>query len=200
MWRAGFIDFRLSRRSGTGFSRATAWAWFFFLVLFIVIVITNFSVRGMASGHGHHGGCPAHRGPRLPRLVGRGFLLVRQPQRFTFPWVPISGSTLMFVAWTMTVFGLDRLSLLGIHTRSVDPQVFFGHRFQELQRPRHGPGETSRRSFPTLAPWARCRRLDDSDVWCQPRADRRVQRALHWFQSPGNAATHRRSARRTGIA
>ena len=82
----------------------------FFLVLFLVILITNFSVRGLASG-----------------IVIMGALLLTIVLAFIGWWDEVFSwfghlkihltlgayfwfSTLMCLAWTLTVFGLDRMS------------------------------------------------------------------------------------------
>lgn len=82
----------------------------FFLVLFLVVLITNFSVRGLASG-----------------MVIMGTVLLTVVLAYIGWWDEVFSwfghlrihltlgayfwfSNLLFLAWTVTVFGLDRLS------------------------------------------------------------------------------------------
>lgn len=170
----------------------------FVLVLFLVILITNFSVRGLASGMVILGGAPAHRRTGLHRLVGRGLLLVQQPQNSPHP----RGLFLVLHAHDADVGCHDVWSrstpFLGSHSGTADPSLAFRCRFAELQHAGDGTGKASRRSVPTLAPRPRFRRPQDSDLGSHPRADRPVQRSLHWIQSGNHATTHRRGSR--GVA
>ncbi len=98
----------------------------YFLVLFLVIVITNFSVRGLASG-----------------IVIMGIALVTIVLAFVGWWDEIFSwfggltihltmgayfwfSTLMFLTWAVTVFGLDRLSYWEVTPGQLTHKALFG--------------------------------------------------------------------------
>ncbi len=98
----------------------------FFLVLFIVILITNFSVRGLASGMAIMGGALltvvlAYLGWWDEVFSWFGNLKVHLTLGAYF-WF----STLMFLTWTITVFGLDRLSYWEVTPGQLTHKVHFG--------------------------------------------------------------------------
>ena len=98
----------------------------FFLVLFLVILITNFSVRGLASG-----------------MVIMGAALVTVVLAYIGWWDEIFSwfgnlkvhltlgayfwfSTLMFLTWAVTVFGLDRLNYWEVTPGQLTHKFLFG--------------------------------------------------------------------------
>jgi uncharacterized membrane protein YkgB len=98
----------------------------YLLVLFLVIVITNFSVRGLASG-----------------MVVLGTVLLAVALAWVGWWDEIFSwvshlrihltlgayfwfSTLLFLTWTVTVFGLDRLSYWEFTPGQVTYKSLFG--------------------------------------------------------------------------
>lgn len=98
----------------------------FFLVLFLVILITNFSVRGLASG-----------------MVIMGSVLLTVLLAYVGWWDAVFSwfdrlrvyltmgayfwfSTLLFLAWAITVFGLDRLSHWDVTPGQLTHKSFLG--------------------------------------------------------------------------
>ncbi len=98
----------------------------YFLVLFLVILITNFSVRGLASG-----------------MVILGGILVSVLLAWVGWWDEVFSwfhrlnihltlgayfwfSTLMFITWALTVFGLDRLSYWEVTAGQLTRKSLFG--------------------------------------------------------------------------
>ena len=99
---------------------------FFFLAIFIVILITNFSVRGLASGVVIMGGVLlavvlAYLGwwDEVFSWFGNLKIHISMGGYFWF-------STLMFVTWAITVFGLDRLSYWQVTPGQLTHKIHFG--------------------------------------------------------------------------
>ncbi len=119
VWAVGYVMALITYGEGQAYQLGRSQTWVhpssslglvFFLVLFLVIVITNFSVRGLASG-----------------MVIMGLILLTVLLAYAGWWDEVFGwfgsleihlnlgayfwfSTLMLVLWAVTVFGLDRLS------------------------------------------------------------------------------------------
>ena len=98
----------------------------FFLTLFLIILITNFSVRGLASGMVVMGGALltvvlAYAGWWDEVFIWFGHLTVHLTLGAYF-WF----STLMFVTWIGTVFGLDRLSYWEVTPGQLTLKRIFG--------------------------------------------------------------------------
>lgn len=98
----------------------------YFLVLFVVILITNFSVRGMASGMVIMGAVLlaivlAYVGWWDEVFSWFGILRIHLTMGAYF-WF----STLMFLAWAVTVFGLDRLSYWEFTPGQLTHKALFG--------------------------------------------------------------------------
>ncbi len=98
----------------------------FFLVLFMVILITNYSVRGLASG-----------------MVIMGAVLITVVLAYIGWWDEVFSwfgnlkvhltlgayfwfSTLMFLTWAITVFGLDRLNYWEVTPGQLTHRLLFG--------------------------------------------------------------------------
>ena len=98
----------------------------FLLVLFLVILITNFSVRGMASGMVIMGGALltvvlAYVGWWDEIFLWFGNLKIHLTLGAYF-WF----STLMFLTWAVTVFGLDRLNHWEVTPGQLTHKFLFG--------------------------------------------------------------------------
>ena len=98
----------------------------FFLTLFLIILITNFSVRGLASAMVVMAGVLltvvlASIGWWDGVLNWFGNLTIHLTMGAYF-WF----STLMFITWAITVFGLDRLSYWEITPGQITRRVLFG--------------------------------------------------------------------------
>ena len=97
-----------------------------FLVLFLVILITNFSMRGLASGMVIMGGVLVSV---LLAWFGWWDEVFSRFHPLTFHLT--SGacfwfSTLMFLTWSLTVFGLDRLSYWEVTAGQLTRKSLFG--------------------------------------------------------------------------
>lgn len=119
VWVVGYVMALITYGEGHGYQVGQSPTWIhpssnlgliFFVTLFLVIVITNFSVRGMASG-----------------MVIMGIMLLTVLLAFVGWWDEVFSwfggleihldlgayfwfSTLMLALWAVTLFGLDRLS------------------------------------------------------------------------------------------
>jgi hypothetical protein len=119
VWVIGYVMAFITYAEGQGYQLGERQGWvhpssnlglLFFLVLFLVIVITNFSVRGLASG-----------------MVIMGVVLITVVLAYVGWWDNVFSwfgnleihldlgaffwfSTLMLGLWLVTVFGLDRMS------------------------------------------------------------------------------------------
>lgn len=119
VWVVGYVMAFITYGEGQSYQLGQSQSWihpssnlgfFFFIVLFLVIVVTNFSVRGLASG-----------------IVIMGVILLTFVLAYAGWWdnvFALFGSlaiqlnlgayfwfaTLMLVLWIVTVFGLDRMS------------------------------------------------------------------------------------------
>jgi len=118
IWVVGYVLALLTYESGQKYQFGSGESWvhpssnpglMFFLVLFLVIVITNFSVRGLASGIAIMGVALltvlfAYAGwwDEIFRWFGSLEIHLNLGAYFWF-------STLMLALWTVTVFGLDRM-------------------------------------------------------------------------------------------
>jgi hypothetical protein len=98
----------------------------YFLTLFLIILITNFSVRGLASGMVIMGAALltmvlAFLGwwDEVFRWFGNLTIHLTMGAYFWF-------STLMFVTWVFTVFGMDRLSYWEVTPGQITRKVLFG--------------------------------------------------------------------------
>ncbi len=98
----------------------------YFLTLFLIILITNFSVRGLASGMVIMGAALltvvlAYLGwwDEVFRWFGNLTIHLTMGAYFWF-------STLMFVTWVFTVFGMDRLSYWEVTPGQITRKVLFG--------------------------------------------------------------------------
>lgn len=118
VWVVGYVMAFITYAEGRGYQTGQGAGWIhpssnpgllFFLVLFLVIVITNFSVRGLASGIAIMGVALvtvvfAYVGwwDEIFRWFGSLEIHLNLGAYFWF-------STLMLALWTVTVFGLDRM-------------------------------------------------------------------------------------------
>ncbi|MCF7676033.1 MAG: hypothetical protein K9M97_11860 [Akkermansiaceae bacterium] len=99
---------------------------FYLLTLFLIIMITNFSMRGLASGMVIMGGVLltvvlAYLGwwDEVFRWFGNLTIHLTMGAYFWF-------STLMFVTWVFTVFGFDRLSYWEVTPGQLTHKMLFG--------------------------------------------------------------------------
>ncbi len=97
----------------------------YFLTLYLIIMITNFSVRGLASGMVLMGGALltvvlAYLGwwDEVFRWFGNLTIHLTMGAYFWF-------STLMFITWVLTVFGFDRLSYWEVTPGQLTHKMFF---------------------------------------------------------------------------
>lgn len=138
VWLVGYVMAALTYAQGRELHAETSWAvldWvhpsnnlgvIYFLTLFVIIMITNFSVRGLASGMVILGGALvavvlAYAG--LWDEIFRWFenLTIHLSMGAYF-WF----STLMFIAWFLTVFVLDHLSYWEVTPGQLTHKVLFG--------------------------------------------------------------------------
>lgn len=98
----------------------------YFLTLFLIIMITNFSVRGLASGMVIMGGALltvvlAYLGwwDEVFRWFGDLTIHLTMGAYFWF-------STLMFITWVFTIFGFDRLSYWEVTPGQITHKMLFG--------------------------------------------------------------------------
>jgi hypothetical protein len=138
VWAVGFVMAFLTYWSGKpeqieAIGRAQEWIHpssnlgvIFFLVLFTVILITNFAVRGLASGMVVMGGILltvvlAYVGWWDAVFSWFGNLTIHLTMGAYF-WF----STLMLLAWAVTVFGLDRLTYWEVTPGQLTQKFIFG--------------------------------------------------------------------------
>jgi hypothetical protein len=98
----------------------------YFLTLFLIILITNFSVRGLASGMVIMGGALltvilAYFGWWDAVFLWFGNLTIHLTMGAYF-WF----STLLFITWVFTVFGFDRLSYWEVTPGQITHKLLFG--------------------------------------------------------------------------
>ncbi len=98
----------------------------YFLTLFLIIIITNFSVRGLASGMVIMGAALltlvlAYFGWWDEIFLWFGKLTIHLTMGAYF-WF----STLMFITWVFTVFGFDRLSYWEVTPGQLTHKMIFG--------------------------------------------------------------------------
>ena len=98
----------------------------YFLILFLIIMITNFSVRGLASGMVLMGGVLltvvlAWLGWWEQVFHWFGHLTIHLTLGAYF-WF----STLLFITWVLTVFGIDRLSYWEVTPGQLTHKMLFG--------------------------------------------------------------------------
>ncbi|OYW77746.1 MAG: hypothetical protein B7Z37_02330 [Verrucomicrobia bacterium 12-59-8] len=98
----------------------------YFLTLFLIIMITNFSVRGLASGMVIMGGALL---TVILAYVGWWDEVFQWFENLTihltmgaYFWF----STLMFITWVLTVFGFDRLSYWEVRPGQLTHKMLFG--------------------------------------------------------------------------
>jgi hypothetical protein len=98
----------------------------YFLTLFLIIMITNFSVRGLASGMVIMGAALltvvlAYIGwwDEVFRWFGNLTIHLTMGAYFWF-------STLMFITWVFTIFGFDRLSYWEVTPGQITHKMLFG--------------------------------------------------------------------------
>ncbi len=98
----------------------------YFLTLFLIIMITNFSMRGLASGMVIMGGALltvvlAYLGwwDEVFRWFGNLTIHLTMGAYFWF-------STLMFITWVFTIFGIDRLSYWEVTPGQLTHKMLFG--------------------------------------------------------------------------
>jgi hypothetical protein len=99
---------------------------FYFLTLFLIILITNFSMRGLASGMVIMGAALltvvlAYLGWWDEVSLWLGNLTIHLTMGAYF-WF----STLMFITWVLTVFGFDRLSYWEVTPGQLTRKMLFG--------------------------------------------------------------------------
>lgn len=135
VWAVGYAMAMITYAQGTEHQLGQSQTWIhpssnlgliFFLVIFLVISITNFSVRGMASG-----------------MVIMGMITLTLALAYIGWWDRVFGwfgsleihlnmgayfwfSTLMLLLWTVTVFGLDHLSYWEVTPGQLTYKALFG--------------------------------------------------------------------------
>lgn len=98
----------------------------YFLVLFLVILITNFSVRGLASGMVILGGVLASVLLAWFGWWDEVFSWLHRLNIHLTLGAYFWFSTLMFLTWSLTVFGLDRLSYWEVTAGQLTRKSLFG--------------------------------------------------------------------------
>ncbi|MDB5385175.1 MAG: hypothetical protein JWM11_821 [Planctomycetaceae bacterium] len=135
VWVAGYIMAALTYLQGHQVAIGADKEWFhyssdpgviFFLVLFLVILITNLSVRGLASGMVILGVCLvtvtlAYLGlwNRILDICGQLRIHLNLGAYFWF-------STLLFLSWTFSIFGMDRVSYWQVTPGQLTHTTLFG--------------------------------------------------------------------------
>lgn len=135
VWAVGYVMAIITYTEGLRYQLGQSQTWvhpssnlglIFFLVLFLVIVITNFSVRGLASG-----------------MVIMGVILLTVLLAYVGWWDQVLAwfgsleihlnlgayfwfSTLMLVLWGITVFGVDRMSYWEVSPGQLTHKSLFG--------------------------------------------------------------------------
>lgn len=138
VWVVGYVMVALTYVQGRELHTETSWQmldWvhpsnnlgvIYFLTLFLIILITNFSVRGLASGMVILGAALvtvvlAYAGlwDEIFRWFGNLTIHLSMGAYFWF-------STLMFITWFLTVFGFDRLSYWEVTPGQLTHKMLFG--------------------------------------------------------------------------
>jgi hypothetical protein len=135
VWVVGYIMALITYGEGQGYQLGASQTWIhpssnlgilFLLVLFLVIVITNFTVRGLASGMVIMAVVLvavlfAYAGwwDEIFRWFGRLEIHLNLGAYFWF-------STLMLALWAVTVFGLDRMSYWEVTPGQLTYRSLFG--------------------------------------------------------------------------